>query len=121
MGQSLCNDYFPRRLFVGPYRGRTGIDGLMLNGTGMVKLISCCYPGAGGMKALADVAARNGVPEAFFALAPWFDAPVISGTVPALPALDAEQMAAIEHLLWRWKHRLPENGIPSFLDSNMTQ
>ena len=55
----------------------------------------------------------NGVPEAFFALDPWFDAPVISGTVPkALPAPDAEQMAAIEHLLWRWTTPLAREWYP---------
>ena len=42
----------------------------------------------------------HGVPDAFFAVAAWFDAPVISGTMPKiLPGPDAEQMAALEPLL----------------------
>jgi len=111
-----CNDYCPRRLFVGPYRGRTGIDELMLNGTGMVEtdlmLLSVMQAGDDERR-WQTVLRANGVPEAFFALAPWFDAPVISGTVPkALPAPDAEQMAAIEHLLWRWKTPLAREWYP---------
>ena len=111
-----CNDYCPRRLFVGPYRGRTGINELMLNGTGMVEtdlmLLSVIQAGD-DERCWQTVLRANGVPEAFFALAPWFDAPVISGTVPkALPAPDAEQMAAIEHLLWRWKTSLAREWYP---------
>jgi protein O-GlcNAcase/histone acetyltransferase len=117
-----CNDYCPRRLFVGPYQRNAGnadnADNaeLMLNGTGMVEsdllLLSVMQAGDDDHRWQAALRA-HGVPDAFFAVAAWFDAPVISGTIPKiLPGPDAEQMAAIEHLLWRWKTPLAREWYP---------
>ncbi len=117
-----CNDYCPRRLFVGPYQrntrnaGNTDNAELMLNGTGMVEsdllLLSVMQAGDHNHRWQAALRA-HGVPDAFFAVAAWFDAPVISGTMPKiLPGPDAEQMAAIEHLLWRWKTPLAREWYP---------
>ena len=114
-----CNDYCPRRLFVGPYqRNARNADNaeLMLNGTGMVEsdllLLSVMQAGDDDHRWQAALRA-HGVPDAFFTVAAWFDAPVISGTMPKiLPGPDAEQMAAIEHLLWRWKTPLAREWYP---------
>ena len=89
---------------------------LMLNGTGMVEsdllLLSVMQAGDDDHRWQAALRA-HGVPDAFFAVAAWFDAPVISGTMPKiLPRPDAGQMAAIEHLLWRWKTPLAREWYP---------
>lgn len=113
-----CNDYCPRRLFVGRYRGRNNNrnNEIMLNGTGMVEsdllLLSVMKAGDDHQKWKNSLRA-HGVPESFFTVAKWFDAPVISGTKPKiLTPPDAEQMAAIEELLWRWKTPLGREWYP---------
>ena len=111
-----CNDYCPRRLFVGRHAGRVGVRDLMLNGTGMVETDMLLLDlMAAGDNAAAWRAALAGasVPNAFHHVTPWFNAPVTADQVPAtLPAPDDAVFEAIETLLWRWKTPLAREWYP---------
>ena len=111
-----CNDYCPRRLFVGPHKGRSMNRELMLNGTGMIetdKLLLAVMSAGDDVAAWRAALGDSGVPDAFFYLAPFFDAPALTGdVVQALPLPDAQQMDAIETLLWRWKSPLAREWYP---------
>ena len=111
-----CNDYCPRRLFVGPHKGRGMNQELMLNGTGMIetdKLLLAIMKAGDDVAAWRAALADSGVPDVFLCLAPFFDAPALTGdVVQALPLPDAQQMDAIETLLWRWKSPLAREWYP---------
>ena len=111
-----CNDYCPRRLFVGRHTGRDGIADLMLNGTGMIEtdLLLLSAMQAGDDDAAWRMAlAKAGVPDDFHALAPWFDLGVANDRAPS-PSAAPEQahFDAIETLLWRWKGPLAREWYP---------
>jgi len=111
-----CNDYCPRRLFVGRHAGRTGVRDLMLNGTGMVEtdMLLLGLMAAGDDKAAwREALAAAGVPEAFHHIAAWFDGPVTADmVVPAPPPAGKAALDAIETLLWRWKTPLAREWYP---------
>ena len=111
-----CNDYCPRRLFVGAYGGRDTLDQVMLNGTGLIEtdLLLLAVMAAGEDEAAWRAAlAQAGVPEDFHHLAPWFDLPVANDTVPSAPAAPTDAtFQAIETLLWRWKGPLAREWYP---------
>ena len=111
-----CNDYCPRRLFVGRHTGRDGIADLMLNGTGMIEtdLLLLSAMQAGDDDAVWRMAlAKAGVPDDFHALAPWFDLGVANDRAPSPPAAPEQaHFDAIETLLWRWKGPLAREWYP---------
>ena len=115
-----CNDYCPRRLFVGRHAGRAGLRHLMLNGTGLVEtdlLLLGLMAAGDDMAAWRIALAAAGVPEVFHHIAPWFDRPVMADelpeTLPApLPAPGDDVFDAIETLLWRWKTSLAREWYP---------
>lgn len=110
-----ANDYCPRRLFLGPWRG--GHDAVMLNPTGMPATDGLLLDlMAAGKDGWADALRRHGVPDAFINLAGFFHLPpdprVEPDTAP-LPLHDApEWLAALDMLLWRWKTPLAREWYP---------
>jgi len=111
-----CNDYCPRRLFLGPYQGRGAQDPILLNGTGMPQtdaLLLSLMCGHSQKQVLRDA----GVPDAVEALLPFFNLPVFSGQVLASPEVPKASdisgaLAAIEILLWEWKSPLALEWYP---------
>jgi len=85
-----ANDYCPRRLFIGPWQGRFGVQDVVLNPTGMpntdalllsvmARTLSACQEE--GSDAIArtvwkQVLREHDVPDAFFLLAPYFYHPL---------------------------------------------
>ena len=112
----FCNDYCPRRLFLGPHEGRVAIAELMLNGTGMIEtdLLLLDVMAAGeDQNAWRQALARNGVPDEIHRVAAWFGAPVLSDApVKGQPSAMDETFNAIEKLLWRWKSPLSREWYP---------
>lgn len=112
----FCNDYCPRRLFIGPHEGRGSVSELMLNGTGMIEtdLLLLDVMAAGEdrqawQKALAD----NAIPEEIHQIADWCRAPVLSDRpVTTKPTASDATFTAIETLLWRWKTPLSREWYP---------
>ena len=111
-----CNDYCPRRLFVGPHTGRAETGDLMLNGTGMIEtdLLLMDIMAAGDDEAAwRGALAKTGVPDEFHRLVTWFNTPVTADRIPAPPPPpDDSSFTAIETLLWRWKTPLAREWYP---------
>ena len=112
----FCNDYCPRRLFLGPHEGRVAIAELMLNGTGMIEtdlLLLDVMAAEDDVDAWRQALARNGVPDEIHRVAAWFGAPVLSDApVKGQPSATDETFNAIEKLLWRWKSPLSREWYP---------
>ena len=112
----FCNDYCPRRLFLGPHEGRRGLAELMLNGTGMIEtdLLLLDVMAAGeNRQAWLQAFADNDVPDEIHQIMAWFGAPVLSDTpVMNQPSANEATFAAIERLLWRWKTPLSREWYP---------
>jgi len=111
-----CNDYCPRRLFVGPHRDRAETGNLMVNGTGMIEtdlLLLDIIVAGHDESAWRGALVRAGVPDEFHKLAAWFNMPVTNDRIPAAPPPpDDSSFAAIEALLWRWKTPLAREWYP---------
>ena len=111
-----CNDYCPRRLFVGLHSDRAATADLMLNGTGMIEtdlLLLEIITAGDDEAAWRGVLAKAGVPDEFHRIAAWFNMPVTADRIPAPPPLpDDSSFAAIESLLWRWKTPLAREWYP---------
>ncbi len=124
-----ANDYCPRRLFVGPWRGRSGIDEFFLNPTGLPATDALLFDLVVAEKARgsADVVSswrkvleRHGVPVSFNAIADFFDAPVFNtaavgsqDTVLSIASHTLEdQLEALDELTWRWKSALAREWFP---------
>ena len=112
----FCNDYCPRRLFLGPHTGRSQVAEMMLNGTGMIEtdLLLLDVMAAGeDQQAWRTALAENGVPDEIHDLAAWFGAPVMANdTSGTHPEATSATFDAIERLLWRWKTPLAREWYP---------
>lgn len=117
-----ANDYCPRRLFVGPWRGRNPSDPLLLNPTGMLHTDRLLIDMVGGVRrgssveqAWHDALIAHQVPEAFQVVAEAFSLPFFSTGNPE-HGLDqgssAEIDAALQTLLWRWQAPLAREWYP---------
>lgn len=116
-----ANDYCPQRLFAGPWLGREGSPNCLLNPTGMLQtdcllldlMAGTQQPGTHATTVWREVLTRHGVPEAFFALAPYVEYPVFNREAfMALPPPSPEVYAALETCLWRWKTPLSREWYP---------
>ena len=116
-----ANDYCPRRLFVGPWSGREGIDDVLLNATGWPETdrLQLALMAAGGDEASARaVLAAHGVPPAFEFVREVFRHPATNDRIDApLPALAASGavIAALDELQWRWKTPLSREWYPHLM------
>jgi len=124
-----ANDYCPRRLFVGPWQGRAGIDRLLLNATGWPATdrlqLALMAAGLDDDAGHADAARReasarevrraHGVPAAFEQIADAFRHPVTNDRAAPLPVQlgdPAASLTALDELLWRWKTPLSREWYP---------
>ncbi len=121
-----ANDYCPRRLFVGPWTGRSQIQDYLLNPTGMPFTDQLLLDIAVSTQSSLDVnenwinaLARHGVPEAFLSIAPFFSKPFfgdrnISGDGRDIDFIkpSAEVKQAVETCLWNWKSPLAREWYP---------
>ena len=118
-----ANDYCPRRLFLGPWRGREGVGSAMLNPTGMVetdRLLLALMRAGPDRGAWRRAIIDDGVPGEFLDIAAWFDLPPDPdgplGGGPAEAAYSAagpdDLLKAVDALLWRWKSPLQREWYP---------
>ena len=108
-----CNDYCPRRLFLGPYRGRNPEDPILLNGTGLYhtdRLLLSLMTG----EDLQEILKAAAVPKAMERVLGFFHLPVFSGQPVARPDIGdiPACLEAIEILLWQWKSPLAREWYP---------
>jgi len=120
-----ANDYCPRRLFLGPWRS-TDMPHIMLNPTGMIEtdllllgLMAGARDQAGrgseaGKIYWRELMQKAAVPDVFFDIAAYFDAPY--GFAAEFPMPSAKTaLAALEILLWRWKSPLQREWYPHLM------
>ena len=120
-----ANDYCPRRLFLGPWRS-ADMPHIMLNPTGMIEtdllllgLVAGTRDQAGrgseaGKIYWRELIQKAAVPDAFFDIAAYFDAPY--GFAAEFPMPSAKTaLAALEILLWRWKSPLQREWYPHLM------
>ena len=120
-----ANDYCPRRLFLGPWRS-SDMPHIMLNPTGMIEtdlllleLMAGARDQAGrGSEASKiywrELMQKAAVPDAFFDVAAYFDAPNGFAGEFAMPSVKTT-LAALEVLLWRWKSPLQLEWYPHLM------
>lgn len=115
-----ANDYCPRRLYVGPWTGRDTIHEYLINPTGMpctdkllMDVVQCAQSANTGEQQWKETLIKHGVPQAFFILAPYFNAPVFGDSIK-LDAIERPKGIdeAIEDCLWRWKSPLAREWYP---------
>ena len=116
-----AHDYCPRRLFLGPYRGRHDGQAIMLNPTGLLEtdmMLLSLTQGGGDKNQWRRVLSDEGVPDAFFDVAPAFWGPPFpeDKTAPWPSPLPTDQgealLKALDALLWRWKSPLQREWYP---------
>lgn len=115
-----ANDYCPRRLFVGPWQGREGVQDILLNPVGLVQtdcllldLMASFKPESSVRTIHEEVLLRHGVPECFLKLVPYFYHPVFNRTEPdVIDDAGIEIYDALEFCLWRWKSVLSREWYP---------
>ena len=120
-----ANDYCPRRLFLGPWRS-ADMPHVMLNPTGMIetdllllRLVAGTRDQAGrgseaGKIYWRELIQKAAVPDVFFDIAAYFDAPY--GFAAEFPMPSAKTaLAALEILLWRWKSPLQREWYPHLM------
>ncbi|MGC6484834.1 MAG: beta-N-acetylglucosaminidase domain-containing protein [Candidatus Puniceispirillales bacterium] len=114
-----AHDYCPRRLFLGPWRGRTKAGHIFLNPTGMPltdALLLALMAAGDDEDAWQKSLRAHDVPEAFFTVAAFFDRP----PDPAAPLPDdlfdparaGDWLDSLDTLLWRWKSPLQREWYP---------
>ena len=120
-----ANDYCPRRLFLGPWRSAS-MPNIMLNPTGIIEtdllllgLMAGARDQAGrgsdaGKTYWREVIQKAAVPDPFFDIAAYFDAPYGFATEFELPSVKTA-LAALDILLWRWKSPLQREWYPHLM------
>jgi len=120
-----ANDYCPRRLFLGPWRS-TDMPHIMLNPTGMIEtdllllgLMAGARDQAGrgseaGKIYWRELMQKAAVPDAFFDIAAYFDAPYGFAAEFSMPSVKTV-LAALDILLWRWKSPLQREWYPHLM------
>jgi protein O-GlcNAcase/histone acetyltransferase len=117
-----ANDYCPRRLFLGPWRS-ADMPHIMLNPTGMIEtdlllleLMAGARDQAGrgsdaGKAYWREVMQKSAVPDTFFDIAAYFDAPYGFAAEFEMPSAKTA-LAALDVLLWCWKSPLQREWYP---------
>ena len=120
-----ANDYCPRRLFLGPWRS-SDMPHIMLNPTGMIEtdlllleLMAGARDQAGrgseaGKTYWRELMQKAAVPDAFFDIAAYVDAPYGFAAEFTMPSAETA-LAALEILLWRWKSPLQREWYPHLM------
>ena len=106
-----AQDYCPRRLFTGPYRGRDGVVDIMLNPTGMIETDLLLLDIMADTQSWPDIIKAAGIPDEFLTLTAYFDAPYGFDVEFDMPD-DGDALAALEVVLWSWKSPLQREWYP---------
>ena len=115
-----ANDYCPRRFFIGPYLGRTGLNNLMINPTGLINtdllildIMTNTINKKTYIKAWTKTLKEHGVPFIFFKIKKFFLKPDFSSN-PSLSSYSGNlnHFEALKFLLWSWKGSLSREWYP---------
>ena len=111
------HDYCPRRLFLGQWLGRYADQSILLNPTGLVEtdsLLLKIMAAGEDVQKWQQAFLDEGVPEAFFTIAQFFDLPPRRHDDAPPPAIPDTQKALddLDVLLWEWKTPLAREWYP---------
>ncbi len=115
-----ANDYCPRRLFIGPYIGRTMIENIMINPTGLINtdllildIIRNTQNEKSSINDWYKILNDHGVPKNFEHIKQFFFKPSFtSENLPPFPEINKDIFSAIDFLLWKWKSDLSREWYP---------
>ena len=117
------NDYCPRRIFLGPYIGRSEINDIMTNPTGLIEtdllILDIIKKTKNSINPMLDwkkVLVKNKIPIEFFDICKFFLKPDF-GESPILnkPTISSKHFASLDFLLWKWKSPLSREWFPHLL------
>jgi hyaluronoglucosaminidase len=118
-----ANDYCPRRLFVGPYIGRIGLNNFMINPTGLINtdlliidIIAKTINNKNPIKVWSKVLSDHGVPLTFNNIKKFFLKPDFGSNPSSYSySVNSKSFKALEFLLWSWKSKLSREWYPYLL------
>ncbi|MDB2700753.1 protein O-GlcNAcase [Alphaproteobacteria bacterium] len=117
------NDYCPRKLFIGPLIGRSNIQNIMINPTGLIEtdllildIVKATKKSKNPKLDWENVLKKHKVPIAFFNLSNYFLKPAF-GENPNLEKIyiTNKNIESLESLLWKWKSPLSREWYPFLL------
>lgn len=106
-----ANDYCPRRLFLGPYKGRETIKNIMINPTGLIEtdllildIVKATQRCNNKNKIWKKIINNQKIPINFYSISKYFMYPDY-GTNPSLKnfIFSNAEFEDLEYLLWKWK------------------
>ncbi len=111
-----CNDYCPRRIFVGKWINRDRNLNLLLNGTGLIetdKLLLNLMKIGDNTKKWREALINHKVPKEFFNVSKFFDKPYFEKSFIEKIVIDkAKFLKSIDFLLWSWKEPISREWYP---------
>jgi len=118
-----ANDYCPRRLFLGPWKGRKDIINILINPTGMIEtdliiidIVSNCNELQNSKIAYDMALKKNKIPQQFKDLFKFFDSPNYNGDLKSVNIeIKKTIFDSIEFMLWEWKSNVAIEWYPYLL------
>jgi hyaluronoglucosaminidase len=118
-----ANDYCPRKLFLGPWKGRKGIKNILINPTGMIKtdlliidIVSNSILLKTYNEALNKALKKNKIPQEFKNLIKFFNYPIYNQNIKNTKIeITKSTFDSIETLLWKWKSDISIEWYPYLL------
>ena len=118
-----ANDYCPRRLFLGPWKGRYGIKNILFNPTGMIEtdlmiidIISNCRKLESSNYNYKKALEKNKIPKQFNNLKKFFNSPNCNEDIKNIEInITQKTFDSIEFMLWEWKSNIALEWYPYLL------
>ena len=118
-----ANDYCPRKLFLGPLIGRSRIDDIMINATGLIEtdlyildVVKATKDNLNTVKTWKKILKKYKVPSNFNDISHFFLKPDFTNDAIKLEFLINEKtIKALDILLWQWKSPLAREWYPFLL------
>jgi protein O-GlcNAcase/histone acetyltransferase len=108
-----ANDYCPKKIFLGPYLGRTNFDDTMINPTGLIKtdlfildLINLSIQHKELTRAWIESLKKHKVPEEFLIISKYFFPINFRKKIYKQKYNFNKDIEALDFLLWKWKSSL---------------
>jgi hyaluronoglucosaminidase len=117
------NDYCPRRIFLGPYIGRSEVKNIMINPTGLIEtdllildIINATKNNLHPTLIWKKTLLKHQVPSQFFDVSNYFLQPDF-GQHPAInkATILSKTIESLNFLLWKWKSPLSREWYPFLL------
>ncbi|MDC3116217.1 protein O-GlcNAcase [Alphaproteobacteria bacterium] len=115
-----ANDYCPRRFFIGPYKGRKGLNNIMINSTGLIKtdllildIVNNTIEEKNSFSKWLFTIENHGVPPIFNKIKIFFLEPNFgSNSSSNFVNFNSKYIEVLDFLLWKWKSELSREWYP---------